>query len=87
MKTPKRYQNKPIPLMPEDNVPDYDRLEIWCQRAKRKNRIAQYKRKIVKLTDQNEWLSAERKKYLEYYCNALIALAKMREELKRKEQK
>lgn len=46
MRTPKRYQNKPIPLMPEDNVPDYDRLEIWCQRAKRKNRVKQLKQSL-----------------------------------------
>lgn len=46
MKTPKRYQNKPIPLMPEDNIPDYDSLEIWCQRAKRKNRIKQLKHSL-----------------------------------------
>lgn len=53
MKTPKRYQNKPIPLMPEDNVPDYDRLEIWWQRAKRKNRVKQLKRTIERLNNES----------------------------------
>ena len=59
MKTPKRYQNKPIPLMPEDNVPDYDRLEIWWQRAKRKNRVAQLKRTIARLRAENTHLRIE----------------------------
>ena len=58
MKTPKRYQNKPIPLMPEDNVPDYDRLEIWWQRAKRKNRVRQLKNTIGKMRHENAILKA-----------------------------
>lgn len=48
MKTPKRYQNKPIPTMPEDSEPDWYAINIWCQRAKRKNRIAQLKRSLEK---------------------------------------
>lgn len=48
MKTPKRYQNKPLPMMPEDNVVDDCVIEIWCARAKRKNKIAQLKRTIDK---------------------------------------
>lgn len=46
MKTPKRYMNKPLPMLPEDNVVDDWVIEIWCARAKRKNRIAQYKRSL-----------------------------------------
>ena len=70
-----------------ERVWDRTQEEVSAQRWKRKNRTAQLKRKIAKLTAQNEWLSAERKKYIEYYFNALIALAKKREELKRKKQK
>lgn len=52
MKTPKRYQDKPTPLMPEDNEPDWYVLNYWCQQAKRKNKLAQYKRTIARLTDE-----------------------------------
>lgn len=51
MKTPKRYQNKPIPTMPEDSEPDWYVINEWCQRAKRKNRIAQLKRSLEKYKD------------------------------------
>lgn len=56
MKTPKRYQNKPLPMLPEGADVDYDRIEDWCQRAKRKNREAQYKRTIKRLKEENEQL-------------------------------
>lgn len=49
MKTTNRYQNKPLPLMPEDNVIDYMQFENWCALAKRKNKIAQYKHTIALL--------------------------------------
>lgn len=49
MKTPKRYMNKPLPMLPEDNVVVDWVIEIWCARAKRKNRIAQLKRTIARL--------------------------------------
>lgn len=48
MKTPKRYQNKPLPMLPEDNVVDDWVVETWCARAKRKNKIAQLKRSLEK---------------------------------------
>lgn len=48
MKTPKRYQNKPLPMLPEDNVVDDWVIETWCARAKRKNKIAQLKRSLEK---------------------------------------
>lgn len=35
--------------MPEDSEPDWYAIYCWCQRAKRKNRVAQYKRTIAKL--------------------------------------
>lgn len=53
MKTPKRYQNKPIPTMPEDSEPDWYVLNQWCARAKRKNRIKQLKRTIARLRWEN----------------------------------
>ena len=53
MKTPKRYQNKPLPLMPEDSEIDWMRFEIWGQRAKRKNRIKQLKRTIERLNNES----------------------------------
>lgn len=46
MKTPKRYQDKPIPVMPEDSEPDWYELNIWSQRAKRKNRVKQLKHSL-----------------------------------------
>ena len=49
MKTTKRYQNKPTPTMPEDSEPDWYVLNQWCARAKRKNKIAQYKHTIALL--------------------------------------
>lgn len=60
MKTPKRYQNKPLPMMPEDNVVDDWVINQWCQRAKRKNKIKQLKRTIARLEAENfelEYLS------------------------------
>lgn len=48
MKTPKRYMNKPLPMLPEDNVVDDCVIEAWCARAKRKNKIAQLKRSLGK---------------------------------------
>lgn len=56
MKTPKRYQDKPTPLMPEDNEPDWYTLNIWSQRAKRKNKIAKLKRTIKRLIKEREHL-------------------------------
>ena len=53
MKTPKRYQNKPTPTMPEDSDPDWYVLNQWCARAKRKNRIKQLKNTIAKLSFEN----------------------------------
>lgn len=53
MKTPKRYQNKPTPTMPEDSEPDWYVLNQWCARAKRKNRIKQLKHTIDKLSFEN----------------------------------
>ena len=49
MKTTNRYQNKPTPTMPEDSEPDWYVLNQWCARAKRKNKIAQYKHTIALL--------------------------------------
>ena len=53
MKTPKRYQNKPTPTMPEDSEPDWYVIYCWCQRAKRKNRVKQLKRTIARLRWEN----------------------------------
>ena len=54
MKQPKRYQNKPTPMMPEDSEPDWYVLYGWCQRAKRKNRVKQLKRTIARLNREKE---------------------------------
>lgn len=35
-------------MLPEDNEVDEWALEVWCSRAKRKNRIAQLKRSLAK---------------------------------------
>jgi hypothetical protein len=40
-------------MLPEDNVVDDWVIEIWCARAKRKNRIAQLKRTIARLEAEN----------------------------------
>ena len=85
MKTPKRTAYSGIfnPKYWPFDPPHYaaDMLARW----KRKNRIALLKRKIAKLTAENEWLSAERKKYIEYNHIAIMELAKMREILISKE--
>lgn len=48
MRTPQRYQNKPLPMMPEDNEVDDWVIEVRCARAKRKNRVKQLKRSLEK---------------------------------------
>lgn len=58
---------------------------LYDTRWKRKNRVKQLKAKIAKLTAKNECLLSELKKYIEYHHNALMSLAKMREELIRKD--
>ena len=60
MKPPKRYQNKPIPTMPEDSEPDWYELNTWCQRAKRKNRVKQLKNTISRLTAEAKELNTSR---------------------------
>ncbi len=39
--------------MPEDSTVDDMRIDVWCQRAKRKNRVAQLKRTIARMTAEN----------------------------------
>ena len=43
-------------MLPEGADVDYNRIEDWCQRAKRKNREAQYKRTIKRLKEENNHL-------------------------------
>ena len=59
MKTPKRYQNKPTPVMPEDSEPDWYVLNQWCARAKRKNRVKQLKHTIARLSMENFFMKMD----------------------------
>lgn len=43
-------------MLPEDNVVDDMVIDVWCARAKRKNRIAQLKRTIRRLSEESEHL-------------------------------
>lgn len=64
MKTPKRYQNKPTPTMPENSEPDWYVLNQWCARAKRKNRIAQLKRSLRRYKNGDFLFYREKQAYL-----------------------
>lgn len=74
MKTPKRH---PATVSMYVSI-----KELFEDRArwKRKNRTARLKAKISRLTEQNKYLLAELRKTNEYHYNAVMSLAKMREE-------
>ena len=83
MKTPKRTQRYiEAPTRYDDGVVAYTAVEY--NRWKRKNRVARLKDKIARLTAENKWLSEERRKYIEYYFNALRDLVSMQEEFTKK---
>ena len=90
MKTP--YRNYPLyerDINPENGDIIMGELNplLYDTRWKRKNRTARLKAKIARLTEQNKYLLAELRKTNEYYFNALMSLAKMRDMLDgRKEQ-
>ena len=85
MKTPKRHHElTTMEHISTERVWDYSQEQVNAQRWKRKNRIARLKDKIARLTTENQWLSEERLKYIDYYFNALSDLVKTYERLERK---